>query len=297
MANPMSATAALLENLIDYAGLFPPAKLPMGEAVARHASYLAGPDRAALGRLIVPLGRLGEFEEVVASRGEANGGTWQLSVITGSDAAADWEIIRAFNARQHRARIVSIETKAATPAQVLQAVDALPPTVEGWVELNPVAPDLAAQLEAVKATGRGAKLRTGGVTTDAFPGPEDILRFMTACRHAGVVFKATAGLHHPLRGDYHLTYEPGSPAGRMFGFLNVFLAAVLLHTGGTETDALALLEDTDAGHFRAERESLTWHQHTFSTQQLRDARQRFCRSFGSCSFTEPMDGLRELHWL
>lgn len=293
----MSASAVLLERLIDYAGLFPPAKLSMADAVDRYTSYLAGPDRAALGRFVVPINRLGEFAAVAVPASDRDEPAWELSVIAGSEAAADADCVRAFNTRQSHARIVAFETKAATPAEILRSISALPATAEVWVELNPSAADLATLLEALKATGRGAKLRTGGVTPEAFPAPADVLRFISACRHAGVVFKATAGLHHPLRGDYRLTYEAGGPLGRMYGFLNVFLAAVLLHTGGTETDALALLQDTDAAQFRAERDCLAWRQHTFSAQQIRDARQHLCRSFGSCSFTEPLDGLRELHWL
>ena len=58
---------ALLAQLIDYAGLFPPAKLDMGPTVRNYADYVAGDDAWMLGRLIVPVGRLEEFEAAAAA--------------------------------------------------------------------------------------------------------------------------------------------------------------------------------------------------------------------------------------
>lgn len=293
----MSALAPLLDSLVDYAGLFPPAKLAMPDAVRHHAAYLAGPHRAMLGRFIVPLARLGEFEAEYAQLppGERHG--WRLSVLGGPDSAADWGLIHAFNSRHADARIVSVETKAATAAEVLRAVSSLPPIVEAWVELAPHSPDLAPLLAAVKSAGRGAKLRTGGVTPDAFPAAADLVRFLRACHDAQLVFKATAGLHHPLRGVYRLTYEPGAPTAEMFGFLNVFLAAAVVRAGGDDREARALLEERDARAFALTPDALTWRDRHFTAAQLADTRKNLCRSFGSCSFTEPLEGLHEISWL
>ncbi|MBA4137761.1 MAG: hypothetical protein C0518_10635 [Opitutus sp.] len=293
----MSALAPLLDSLIDYAGLFPPAKLTMPDAVWAYARYLTGPDRSLLGRFIVPLARLGEFESAYAQLpGEQTRG-WRLSVIGGPDSAADWDVIHAFNSRHADARIVSVETKAATAAEVLRAVSSLPPIVEAWVELAPNSPELASLLAAVRSTGRGAKLRTGGVTPEAFPAARDVVNFLRACHDAGVMLKATAGLHHPLRGEFRLTYEANAPSGRMFGFLNVFLTATLIHTGGIEADALALLEESEARAFNVTPEFVAWRGHRFTADQLAATRKNFCRSFGSCSFTEPLEGLRQNSWL
>ena len=91
---------------------------------------------------------------------------------------------------------------------------------------------------AIARRGGRAKMRTGGVTAEAFPTAAQVLRFLRACTEARVPFKATAGLHHPLRAEYRLTYAPDSPRGTMFGFLNVFLTAVLLRHGLSDKDAL-----------------------------------------------------------
>lgn len=295
----MPALSHFLRNLVDYAGLFPPAKLPMAEAVRNHAAYLGGPDQAVLGRFIVPLARLGEFEQAWAGLPPASTTTapCELSVLAGPQPEQDWARILDFNRRHSRARIVSVETKAATPAEISTVVAGLPAGLEAWIEISPAAPELPALLRAVKTTGHGAKLRMGGVTPEAFPAAANVLRFLILCRDLGLVFKATAGLHHPLCGEYRLTYEPGSPSGRMFGFLNLFLAATLLHQGGGADDALRLLEDTDVANFQRAPHALRWRHCEFTLAALAAARQGSCRSFGSCSFTEPLEGLRELSWL
>lgn len=295
----MSAVSSLLGSVVDYAGLFPPAQLAMADAVRNHAAYLAGPHRTMLGRFVVPLARLAEFEAAHAALPAAARPGWQLSVIAGADSnpAADAAAIAAFHTRQPEACVVSIENKATNLEEVTRSTAPFADASEVWVELPAAHPGLPDLLAAVRAARRGAKLRTGGITPESFPAPADVLRFLRACHRAGVVMKATAGLHHPLRGAYRLTYAPGSPSGRMFGFLNVFLAAALVHTGGSDTDVLALLDDGDARHFVAAPDALAWRGHRFTAPQLDATRRTLCRSFGSCSFTEPLEGLQELRWL
>src|SRR5262249_49286034 len=52
---------ALLGGIIDYAGLFPPAKLPLAQAIQRYAKYRRQGDRWMLGRFVIPAARLGEL--------------------------------------------------------------------------------------------------------------------------------------------------------------------------------------------------------------------------------------------
>jgi hypothetical protein len=110
--------------------------------------------------------------------------------------------------------------------------------------------------------------------------------------------KATAGLHHPLRGHYRLTYDDASPAGTMFGFLNVFLAATLLASGGSRTDALLLLEESNAANIEVNDLHVGWRgpetMATFDRVLLQRVRHTVLTSFGSCSFMEPVEESRAL---
>ena len=145
--------------------------------------------------------------------------------------------------------------------------------------------------------GARAKIRTGGVTADLFPSPEALADFLLQCAQRKLAFKATAGLHHAVRGVYKLTYEPDSACATMHGFLNVLLAACLAWYGGSRAQVRATLEETHAAAFRFDDAGVAWHGHRLSNAQLAAAREEFIVSFGSCSFEEPLQELRKLELL
>lgn len=149
------------------------------------------------------------------------------------------------------------------------------------------------QLDAVAATGSFAKLRTGGVTPDAIPSIDAVANYIAACAERRLPFKATAGLHHPIRSAHPLTYEPESPAGVMHGFINVFLAAAFAWDG--HRDIAPMLAETNSAAFRFD-ERAHWRDQSLSAEQIADARARFAHSFGSCSFEEPIHDLQQLGW-
>jgi hypothetical protein len=115
------------------------------------------------------------------------------------------------------------------------------------------------------------------------------------CARLGLPFKATAGLHHPVRGDYALTYAADSARGTMYGFLNIFLFAALLHAGKRESDVAALLEERDASAIHVDDAGITWRAMRVDRDAIRAARRTFAGSFGSCSFEEPVAELESLN--
>lgn len=236
---------ALLDHLIDYAGLFPPAALTMQDAVRNYARYRDGEHAWALGKFVVPQARVPEVPK-----------EFPLSVL-GVD-----------------------EVKATTEEELA----AFPPGV--YVEIADVA-----LLDGIAHRGLRAKIRTGGITPDAFPAVANVAEFIRACKAKGVAFKATAGLHHPLRCVKPLTYEPNAPLGTMHGFLNVFLAAAL------PDQANAVLAETDPEAFAFDDDGAWWRGHRVSTEEIIAMRRDFATSFGSCSFEEPIADLRALGWL
>ena len=292
-----TAAHALLAGAVDYAGLFPPAGLPMAEAVANYAEYLAGPDAWALGRFVVPVARLGELErsaEALAPRAPA--APWRLSALVGADAAEELRILGEFNCRHAAPGAAAlsadtVEAKAESMADVERILAAVPTWAEAYIEV-PLAADPRPLVEAIAGHGGRAKLRTGGVTVEAFPTAAQVLRFLRACVAARIPFKATAGLHHPLRAEYRLTYAADSPSGTMFGYLNLFLTAVLLRqTPLPDADALALLEERSPAAFEFTAEAIRWRAYRVERQAIEAARQEGIVAFGSCSFVEPVGEL------
>lgn len=285
----------MMRRLVDYAGLFPPAALSMDEAVRRYAEHVASDDAWMLGRFVVPVERLGEFADSASSLGGRAGDAWRMSVLVGGVHAADAGAqIRSFNAA-HRGRFLAdvVECRSVAAGSVAKSIGDLPGELRIFVEL-PLLDDPRAMLQEIRAAGAWAKMRTGGVTADAFPSAREIGRFIARSAELFVPFKATAGLHHPLCGEYPLTYDALAPRTRMFGFVNIFAAAAFAQSQTSERTLIGIVDEGDASAFHFGETELTWRGHTATTRQIVSARSSLGLAFGSCSFDEPAEGLRAL---
>ena len=137
----------------------------------------------------------------------------------------------------------------------------------------------------------GYKLRTGGVTADAFPSSAQIASALVASARHQVPIKFTAGLHHPVR-LFH-----SSVGTKMHGFLNVLGSGVLAaEHGWDEQQAAAMLDDEDATAFRFDDAGFSWRDARIRIDQLK-VRRELVTSLGSCSFDEPREDLRALKLL
>ncbi len=270
----------------------------MSEAVLNYATYRGSNYGWMLGRFVLPVARLDEFYEsaleFLPRRGNVN--PWRLSVLAGEDLSATIRAINEFN-RKHSERVVAdaLEVKAATVSKIENTMVALPKAITPYFEISPANRtfvDLVATLGIKKLR---AKIRTGGVTREEFPATRDIIRFVRTCMAANVPFKATAGLHHPIRCFKPLTYAADAPQGTMHGFLNV-----LLMTGfARESFRVSLLEEIMEEEFEEVFEfteaGISWRgSHLLTLGQIERVRAKGMQSFGSCSFDEPVADLQEL---
>ena len=284
----------LLHTVVDYAGLFPPAGLPMAAAVTNYAAYRRSSEAWMLGRFVVPVARLGEMREAMDAAGAPDDGhAWRVSALVGDDVAGDVAAVTRFNDSHGGAVVDALEARAASGDAVRGIAARVPGGLKTYVEI-PAAGDPGELVTVVAAAKLRAKIRTGGVTAEAFPAVEAVARFVRACYASGVAFKATAGLHHPLRGEHALTYEPGAPRGVMHGFLNVFLAAAFHYNGLTVRDAHDLLRAPSLDGITLDDERLAWREYVVTLNELSVARRRLAIAFGSCSFREPVDELTTL---
>ena len=281
----MPILRALLASAIDYAGLFPPASHAMSAAIREYGEVLEGEDRWALGRFVIPAAKLSDFRD-------AKGGPWRLSAIAGNELARDIDAIAKFNA--HGGAVVdTVEFRALTPDALRESIAHVPDSLHRYAEW-PLAADPAPFVAVVLGTGVHAKFRTGGIVEDAFPEANMLLNHLVAVIGGGVPFKCTAGLHHPVRGQYRLTYERASAQGKMYGFLNVMLAASALQKGlGREIAGAVLLEE-DPGAIHIGETGIEWQGTAFTIDDLQRLRSTGFESFGSCSFREPVDELKTL---
>lgn len=296
--SPPAALRTLLAGAIDYAGLFPPAALRMPEAVAEFAEHRASGDRWALGRFVVPAARFAEFLAAGQDRGLLPAPAHDpvaVSLLAVGDpkaAAASLLALRE-QARSLGVVVAAVETRATDPEEATELVRLLPRDLEMWVEM-PLGVPPGPMIEAIAGAGALPKIRTGGVTADLFPEADAVVAFLQEAIRRDTPFKATAGLHHPVRGVFPYTYEPGSASGRMYGFLNLLVATALLLEGQPASEARRAMLDEDPESFAFSASGLTWRGRRLDVPALERLRRKGLRAFGSCSFRDPLRELQPL---
>jgi hypothetical protein len=264
----MSARRALLERLIDHAALFPPASMDMPDALEADRRARAGAHAWMLDRFICPASKLGELPSDAPRLSVVlDGGEGDLEAV--AEAVAGGRSVELVEAR------IDPEWIPDTQSLVSQKL----PGVQTFWELPP-GRGLRGEVAAVREAGAGAKIRCGGATV---PSIEDVAAFVAACRDAGVRFKATAGLHHPIR------------LGERHGFLNLLAAAVFAHAEGLDENSLAdLLSEEHPTAFTVDADRPELHGHSAGAAEIAAARAELFVAYGSCSFDEPVEDLTAL---
>jgi hypothetical protein len=314
---PTAGARALLAGLFDYAGLFPPAALDLDDALAHWRRHRDEPAAWMLGALVLPVRLLPDLAE----RLHPHEGVPLTLLPTGGTPATAWidalhadlGSITEFGRTAPDCAVTALETRLPADAQGDAAHATIARAAKlmrdfgldravlflecGWTDEEQRAfPATLAAIAACNAEAEAptlaAKLRMGGVTADAFPSTAAVARALRALADAGVPFKCTAGLHHPVRA-----WNEGVQT-EMHGFLNVFAAATFAQSLGADVDTLdAVLSTTDADAFRVDAGGVQWQsagQSLHATpEQLRRARS-WARGIGSCSFDEPVDDLSGL---
>jgi hypothetical protein len=295
-SEPLTSVKMLLSGAIDYAGLFPPSGISMPEAVINYATYKNSNYSWMLGRFVVTAAQLGEFYESARDFiSRDSGDVWRLSAIAGGNIFNVIDDIREFNEKYGPGVICDqLEVKATSSEFIEDSVEALPSDITAYFELA-MDDGFADMVASLALIGQRAKIRTGGITADAFPKTSEIIKFVKTCLGAGVPFKATAGLHHPIRCFCPVTYENNSPKATMHGFLNLFLMTGFAREGYRTNLLDDVMEEEFEEVFRFEDQAIIWRdEFKLNVRQLERMRETGIQSFGSCSFDEPIADLRKL---
>jgi hypothetical protein len=302
-------------ELIDYAGLFPPAQLDMAAAVAEYRAARSGRYGWVLGRFLCPTPRLAELAGELTRSMVTGEPAWKIGAIFDTDPASSAGDAQAFTTAMAPAATIVL-AESPLPAE---AADGRPPADAAQV-INPnlraaasISPELSISLEvprtsawrdgipaAVQAIAAlagtshrdvGAKLRCGGLEPSQFPSVAQVACFIGAAAQAEVAFKATAGLHHPVR---HLDPELG---GYRHGFLNLLTATSLAVAGEGSSALEAAISEEDPAAFQLAGSGLSWQGRRIGTSVLQRTRRDAFTAYGSCSFNEPISDLIALGFL
>ncbi|MBO6513965.1 MAG: hypothetical protein JJ974_08380 [Phycisphaerales bacterium] len=314
--NLMASVQTLMGGLIDYAGLFPPSKLPMKKATEYYAKYLRAEHADFVGRFICPVPKLEELSKeaaIVMPGTFATSGypehadvlePWQISGIIVGDLQENLEMIYRFNEHHDDeanglALVDAIEMRVGSSEEIDEALEIIPEMIDAAFEVPQdiiMNGDPRGMIAAMSGSGVLAKIRCGGVEASMIPESRHIAEFMMACKNASVPFKCTAGLHHPVRSEHPLTYEDDAPRGMMHGFINVFFGAAYVNAvKKPDMDTLlGIIDETDPKAFAFDGQGITHRASRVTTIQLGQAREGFSTSYGSCSIDEPIADLKTM---
>ncbi len=319
---------ALLTGIIDYAGMFPPAKLPLEAATKNYGAYAKGEHAWMLSRFVCGASILPGMEVYASAlaRGQAGGSLIAIAGRGGEDMIAFLEVLQqdlatiaTFGEALGRSAKIDIFEVKLPEAVIKGGNESVYELVERSSEVFASgAPGVRPFYEIGFGTGgpetvfetlsalkkfndkwagerylpAGAKIRTGGPDATAIPSSNQLAFFISACCKLGLTYKATAGLHQPLR---HADRAMGT---EVHGFLNVFVAAALAHISVLPLPKIVnILECTKIGDFEFSNEGLSCCGQNATLDQIVAARRQSCVSFGSCSFDEPVEGLKKLKLL
>lgn len=325
----ISSFKVFMEEIIDYAGLFPPADLSLDTSIQKYSKYRKSEDSWMLSRYIIPASRLSELEPYHDTLFQ-EGQPFAFSVLgKGTQMISDYwdelqDVIKAitqFHSTQgERVTTEILEIKLPREAVLandadllaeiygktaakLDSLDSLPNQVffegffeENWKkEIRLILETLNKQnheFDGATQLDTGFKLRCGGTEAQMFPSVEQVAFALNNARDNKVTLKCTAGLHHPIR------HYADSVKTRMHGFFNVFGGAMLSYVHDlSEEDLINILREEDPGYFNFTEEGFQWKDLVVSTKEISRLRSKSLISFGSCSFDEPREDLERLELL
>lgn len=271
MSTPPSASTALLDGLVDDAGLFPPERLGMVPALRRHAADLASGHPMLSQRFVCPASRVAEALLVLGPDDPLD-----VALVADTGVSGVASAVRSAES-DPRVSVVAVEARL-TPGRLAADLGAMqatvPPAAVLWVETG-WGDGLPERLDLLVAAGAGAKLRTGGAEQDLFPMSGALAAAISACVERGLTVKATAGLHRAVR------YTDAATGLHHHGYLNLLLATARATSRADVAEVAAALDSSATEALVAEALAL-------DVDQIRHMRAAFV-SYGSCSTSEPRE--------
>ncbi len=273
-----------LEQIIDYAGTFPPASLAPAEAVSSYFELLDGDESWIVENLAWRVADLQNLADLLGNRSVGI-----AAIGRPGEGWSEWQAAREADAKDMSVFLgVSQNSQIRTyecPAPPLSHFSAGIASLKSYRDETdvyfelPWSRDVSEEL-AMMAEGEwlSAKFRCGGT---AIPSPTQLATVLKECIDLELPFKLTAGLHEAVAHD------------GQHGFLNVFAAIGMRYLEDSSiTEMARVLADENPQSFSI-KGAFAYRGREFSEEDLEDLRSFFI-TFGSCSVAEPLAGLDRL---
>ncbi len=318
-----------LSEIIDYAGLYPPASLSLENALEKFGEHAKSPHSWMLSKFVIGSDRLQEFEKLISNNTDLDVPI-DLSIVAPATTEFDEfkqaitsvvkEIALLHKNLKGKVRTSTLEIKLPVEAiyttssvDTIKAIDYAVKVMSRSVVLphrlffevpgfdfdfkmtEKVVRLIAAHNAKIQSMDMphyifsGLKIRCGGVEAHQFPSSRYLAKAVLAGRDENVAIKFTAGLHHPIR------HYNDSVKTKMHGFLNLFGASILSYTQDlSEKEFVEILNDEKVSNFRFTDQYFAWKDFAAPALEIRMLRMLSVLSYGSCSFEEPVEDLQAL---
>lgn len=298
----IDARSASLGAIIDYAGVFPPASLTLDEAVSIYRRARTSETHWVVGRFLCPTSRLSDLAASLTRSIEPGEGTWEIATVFDDEAGTAASDAQDFHAEmQPAARIASAEARFLDAMgedldTLIDAITSVQPEIVPFIEVDRSA-SVAHQIERVatsllhRSRIGGVKLRCAGTTADMFPSPDEVAEFIMEATAHHLPFKATAGLHQPIRHR-----DDGLDVWR-HGFVNLLVAAAAAGQGRSSDTVTAIIAETDPDAFSMGTAFVSWRDISIPGPSMRRIRANGFVAFGSCEIAEPIAALADLAFI
>lgn len=318
-----------LAEILDYAGLYPPASLPLSEAFEKYITHCQSNEAWMLSKFVAGTGYLTDLVELINATKESPDPFLVTAVAAPSVSLEEFRqvvdntkttLLDVIDRSDREVKVPSLEIKlpeeffeSSNTTNIEKAIEyAVSEMASSLVLPNEiffeipgfafkranidivldVLSDQIAVLESKKLDAFsviGFKIRCGGVEAFQFPPINYLAHAIHSSVTKKVPLKFTAGLHHPVR------HYNDSVSTKMHGFLNVFGATLLCHHKGlSKPDLQNMLEDENPDNFIFSDTQFSWKEHSITSEEIQILRSLYVTSFGSCSFEEPVEDLQEL---
>lgn len=313
-----SSLSIFANKLIDYAGMFPPASLGIYNSYSNFLRYYDSSYSWMLSRFIIPAVKLSDLGDIY-SNFDVTKKVPLAVLLTGDESSKkfldvlknDLKLVNDFLAN-HEDRVILEAFETKLPAELysdLKSIKEFLTQVSSLLEKKlktkvevffesppdinmPTLIDALTEFNKENNCNYGYKLRTGGIEPSAFPDAGQISTVLKICRNHEVPLKFTAGLHHPLR-----QYDD-SVKTSMHGFLNIFTAGIINCTHDINRHEIQeILLDENIDDFEFHENYFQWKNLVVLNSSIDETRKKYLLSFGSCSFEDPVEDLKELEIL
>jgi len=317
---------AFMLKIIDYAGMFPPANLDLETAYKNYLNYVTCPDSWMISKFVCNVNVLNELSSLHSKLkkdyNNIKSDNWiNISVLlTGgnspkeflSNLINDVEIVKTYLSEHIEDNIIDTFEVKVPEEFFSKSNSVLKNFIQNSYEIFNdsglfrcklfLEPPINSNSEYVfnklsnaiaecnhLGDNAGFKLRTGGITQDVFPSVEQISLAIKITNECKIPIKATAGLHLPIR---HFDENIGT---MMHGFFNFFGSAILNCKNNLSLKEIReILNDEKPENFKFNKGNFSWNDITIDTESIFNIRDKNVISFGSCSFDEPRDDLKNL---